>query len=90
LSLAAAAALESARRGDFASAGGTIRAYHLESVLARFGNLPQSAWVLSRLGELPPEPNPNSLSRHVLARFDVTPLWIRHEYFFAETPATGE
>jgi hypothetical protein len=90
LSLAAAAACESARRGDFASAGGTIRAYHLESVLARFGNLPQSAWVLSRLGELPPEPNPTELASHVLARFDVTPVWSRHEYFFAELPATGE
>jgi hypothetical protein len=86
LSLAARAALDSARRGDFTAAGGTIRAYHLESVLARWANMPQSAWVLTRLGELPPESNTYSLAPHVLARFDVTPHWIRHEYFFTELP----
>ncbi len=87
LSLMAEAAIQSARRGDLVSVGGTIGGYHLESVLARFGNLPPAAWVVSSLGSLPPaEPQRGSLSRHVLARFDVTPQWVRHEFFFAELP----
>ncbi len=86
LSLAAAVALETARRGDLAAAGGVIRGWRLESVLARFGSLPPTAWVLSPLGVLPTEKLEDDLRPHVVVRFDVAPRWVQHECFFAMLP----
>lgn len=84
LSLAAAAALRSLQLGDFASAGGEVTGVHLEGCLTRISGLPDAAWPLVALGELPTSHTgergaPPGLDR-VIARLEVEPKWLRHEY----------
>lgn len=83
LTLEAAAALASARRGDLVAAGGEITGMYLESVINRFATLKAAGLVLLPLGPLAPEPNGNLLS-HVVMRFDVEPVWLENEYFFVK------
>jgi hypothetical protein len=84
LTLAAMEAVLSAERGDLAAAGGEITGMHLEGVITRFATLPTSAVVLTELGRLPPERFDGGPLHNMLMRFDVTPRWAAHDYFFLQ------
>lgn len=86
LSMAAAAAVDSAERGDLAAAGGNISGIHLETVLTRFATLPASASSLVPLGTLPREPDDQEKLSLVVMRFEFQPLWTQHSYFFIKFP----
>ncbi|MEZ6112633.1 MAG: hypothetical protein R3C99_16710 [Pirellulaceae bacterium] len=82
LTLAAAAAIHSAERGDFDAVGGEIVGAHLEGVITRFASLPTAAAWMLPLDRLPDEwPQQPSLNQ-VLMRFDVQPTWVQHRCFF--------
>jgi hypothetical protein len=92
LTLAAAAAVKSAERGDCVGIGGTVHSVRLEGVIPRFAVLPEAALPFVTLNKLPDESKSKVGSlRHVLMRFDVANAeWVRHRYFFAELePAAG-
>ena len=82
LTLKAMVAADSASRGDFVGVGGTVKNFHLEGLLPRFAALRPEAQQLVPLGPLPVEPSPPNYLSHVLVRFDVTPTWAHHRYFF--------
>jgi hypothetical protein len=90
LSLQAAVALASARRGDLAAVGGTLEEAALESVQTRFATLPEAGRTLLPLGRLPEESASRARVRQVLARLVVQPAWFQHEYFFFEAAAEPE
>ena len=75
-------AVTTAERGDLAAVGGEITGCYLEGVVTRFATLPVSAAVLTTLGQLPPERFDGSRLQHMLMRFEITPRWASHEYFF--------
>ncbi len=84
LSMFAAVAVDSAERGDLVAAGGTIVNQYLESLTTRFAALPTAASILTPLGTIPPEQTDSSYRNQVLMRFDLTPNWVQHDFFFAE------
>ena len=83
LTLEAAVAVASARRGDLAAAGGEITGVYLESVINRFATLTPAGGVLLPLGPLEAEPTRGMIAQ-VLMRFDVKPAWAQNAYFFVE------
>lgn len=89
LTLAAAAAIDSAGRGDYVAVGGLVRGVHIEGLIPRFAVLPEGGVVMVALGPLPKEPSDNLLLAHVLMRLNVVPTWVAHRYFFSEAPGTG-
>ena len=82
LSLESMMAVDSAQRGNYVAAGGTVNCFHLEGLIPRFAALRPEAQQLVALGPLPAEVLPESIIDHVLVRFDVTPAWVHHTYFF--------
>jgi hypothetical protein len=90
ISILAAVAVDSAERGDLAAVGGTITNQYLESLMTRFGALPTAASVISALGTIPQEQYDYGHRDQVLMRFDLTPSWAQHDFFFVEfsPPAT--
>ena len=84
LSLPAMIAVESARRGDMVSVGGTITAIYLEPLVQRVATLPGPAWTLIRLGGLTTEPPEMLPIEQVILRSSVEPKWLRHRYFFVD------
>ena len=89
LTLAAATSVHSAERGDLAAVGGEIGGHHLEGLITRFAALPQAASVLVPLGVLPTEELKQPLLSQMLMRFDVKPVWVQHEHFFFDLPASA-
>ena len=84
LTLAAMQAVVTAERGDLVAAGGEITGMHLEGVITRFATLPASAVVLTELGRLPPETFDGGNLQNMLMRFEMTPRWACHDYFFVQ------
>ena len=84
ISILTAVAIDSAERGDFAAIGGTIRSQTLESLMTRFAALPTAASVISPLGIIPQESSDFGNRNQVLMRFDLTPSWGQHDFFFVE------
>ena len=84
ISTLAAVAVDSAERGDLAAVGGTITNQYLESVTTRFAALPTAASVITALGTIPREHSDYSPRNQVLMRFDLTPSWAQHDFFFVE------
>jgi len=82
LTLDAAAALASARRGDLKAAGGAITGAHMEPLVARFAAIPPAAATLVPLGALPPELPSGDPLLQILMRFEIQPAWVQQEYFF--------
>jgi hypothetical protein len=83
LSLAAAAAIASAERGDFAATGGTVEDVFLEGLVPRFATLVPATASLVPLGRLPDESPPDGRRiDHVLLRLVLRPAWVQHRYFF--------
>lgn len=82
LTLATMTAVVTAERGDLRSVGGAISGMHLEGVVTRFATLPASAAVLTPLGQLPTEKFDGGYLRNMLMRFELTPQWACHDYFF--------
>lgn len=86
ISMLAAVAVDSAQRCDLAAVGGTIANLYLESLTTRFAALPTAASVMSPLGAMPPETAEHVYLDQVLMRFDLTPSWAQHDFFFVEFP----
>jgi hypothetical protein len=86
LTLEAAMAMDSARRGDYVAAGGALKNFYLEGLIPRFATLRPEIRQLVPLGPLPIEVEPLAFISHVLVRFDVQPAWIQHRYFFTSVP----
>jgi hypothetical protein len=84
ISMLAAVAVDSAERGDLAAVGGTITNQYLESLTTRFAALPTAASILTPLGLIPREQSQHSNKDQVLMRFDLTPNWAQHDFFFVE------
>jgi hypothetical protein len=82
LTLAAMQAVVTAERGDMIAVGGEITGSHLEAVVTRFASLPNSAAVLSPLGQIPPERFDGPPLHNMLMRFEIAPQWVCHDYFF--------
>jgi hypothetical protein len=89
LTLATATSVHSAERGDLAAVGGEIGGHHLEGLITRFAALPTPASVLVPLGVLPTEDLKQPLLSQTLMRFDVKPVWVQHEHFFFDLPASA-
>jgi len=87
LTLEAAVALDSARRGNYVAAGGVIQGLHLEGLIPRFAALRPEAQQLAALGPLPAEVLPDGFIRHVLVRLELAPTWVQHRYFFQRIPS---
>lgn len=91
LTLTATAALRSLQVGDYVVAGGEVTGMHLEGWITRLAGLPDAAWPLFALGDLPVHtadlnaPLP-SLDKAVL-RCEIDPKWLRHEYVIVPMPA---
>ena len=86
LTLEAAIALDAARRGQYAAAGGLIKGLHLEGLIPRFAALRPEAQQLASLGPLPAEVPPDGFISHVLVRLEVEPTWVQHRYFYVRIP----
>lgn len=88
LTLAAAAALEDARRGNFKVVGGEVTGVHLETLLVRAATLPDAAWPLEPLSALAQPVTNGGLTQlaRVLVRLDLQPAWAQHECFLVEVP----
>jgi len=84
ISLSAAMAIDSAERGDLAAVGGTIANQYLESMATRFAALPTVASILTPLGTMPSGSPGQFRVDQVLMRFDLTPSWAQHDFFFVE------
>lgn len=82
LTLMAMQAVLTAERGDMAAIGGEITGVYLEGVITRFAALPNSAAILTTLGQLPTDWSSGVGMSHVLMRFDIGPQWALHDYFF--------
>lgn len=91
LSLRSAAALRSLALGDFVSGSGKITGCHLEGWLTRLAGLPDAAWPVVPLGQLPAAHNTARQTAPWLGqaamRFEVEPTWLRHEYAIVLMPA---
>lgn len=90
LTLDAAVALATARRGDLTSVGGKIGEAEMESVPTRFATMPEAGRSLIPLGPLPDETATRDMIREVLVRFVIEPEWLQGEHFFIELPATEQ
>ena len=92
LSLAAAAALAAAQRGDMQMVGGRVTDMHLEALVTRQATLPPVAWVFVPLGTLPPHfaRGSDNVGAPVMAleqmqmRFELQPLWGHNGYTFID------
>jgi hypothetical protein len=84
LTLAAAAAVATAQRGDLVAAGGRIDSITMGSLLRRFAELSPLAWPLAASGSPPVEPTGSRPLRQVMFRFGMEPAWLQHEYFFVD------
>jgi hypothetical protein len=82
LTLKAAAAIETALLSDMRAVGGSLGGLYLESYLTRFGKMSQAAVAIANLDSLPLEPIKGDAVPHCLMRYDVTPHWVQHDYFF--------
>jgi len=84
LTLATAAALRSLQLGDFVTCGGEVTGVYLEGWLTRLAGLPDAAWPLFPLGDLPVAHDAQRQAAPSLdkaaARFEIDPKWLRHEY----------
>lgn len=90
-SLAGAAAYYRATKGGPTAIFGKLEQAHLEALVTRFVKLPDSAWEISPLGQLPQEyvgsaasqshassgAKPESLQQMVV-RFSIQPLWVQY------------
>ncbi|MFO0868010.1 MAG: hypothetical protein U0935_03605 [Pirellulales bacterium] len=93
LTLAAAAAVQSAEVGDWDQCGGTIQGLHLEAFITRLATLPDPVWQLVPWGAAPPatrrvETVNVSILPQVIVRFEMSPEWVQHRFFFSEIAAT--
>lgn len=86
LTLAATQAVVTAERGDMVAVGGEISGVHLEAVVTRFAALPVSAALLSPTGQIPLEKFDGQSLKNALMRFEITPRWAHHDYFFINLP----
>jgi hypothetical protein len=86
LSLEAAVALETARRGDLLAVGGTVTDMVIEGLTSRLANANASDWGLIRLGKVPDDKNKGGVEDvylpQVMVRVTIEPQWWRHRYFF--------
>jgi hypothetical protein len=88
LTLAAAAAVATAQRGDLVAAGGRIDSMTMEALLRRFAELSPLAWPVAANGSPPVEPVGSNPLRQVMFRCGIEPDWLQHEYFFVNVDAT--
>ena len=86
MTLEAAAAVDSAQRGNYVDAGGLVKCLHVEGLIPRFAALRPEAQQMVALGPLPVEVKPLGVISHVLVRVDVAPAWVQHRYFFLPVP----
>jgi len=89
LTLEAALAIESARQGDLAEAGGSVSDLVLEGRVSRHATMSEDDWGLIRLGQLADEEYATGsksiyILQNVLAKVVFEPRWLRHRYFFFE------
>ena len=91
ITLGAMQALLTAQRGDMIAVGGDISGTYLEALITRFASMKPSAAALTVLGQISPEPIDSAGMSHVLMRFNITPRWVQHDYFFLPLapPATS-
>jgi hypothetical protein len=87
LTLEAAAALASARRGDLAAASGEIQGIYMEALAPLFAAPPPIAANLIPLGPLPGEAIGNDPLVQMVVHFDLKPLWVQQDYFFLQVQA---
>ncbi|MCG8652350.1 MAG: hypothetical protein MI861_21090 [Pirellulales bacterium] len=89
LSIAAADAISSAQRQDYQRVGGVIDRIHLEAAVTRFIGLPEVAYVLIPLGQLPALRDGKPPLTKTCWRLDVLPHWAQHDYFIVQiSPST--
>ncbi len=86
MTLEAAVAVDTAQRGNYVAAGGSVTGLHLEGLIPRFAALRPEAQQLAALGPLPVEVPPLGFISQVLVRLDVAPAWVQHKYFFLTVP----
>lgn len=86
LSIAAADALSAAEMGDYEQVGGMISRLDLESLSSRLIGLPNVAYMLGNLGQIPQPIDSVPAVQQTCWRFNVTPRWVRHKYFVALVP----
>lgn len=85
LTLAAAAALATAERGDLVAVGGTYQQVALDGLVSRFGQLRTSAWPMAFSEDVLADPaTVDDPLKQVLMRFTLKPAWLQHEYMFVE------
>lgn len=86
LTLAASVAIESARRGDLMSIGGTISNIVIEGKSSKLANISDSDWGYVRLAKIPDSVTASSATgtniKNVVVRVEIEPTWARHQYFF--------
>ena len=84
LTLQAAAALASARRGDMTTLGATIGGVKLRGVTPFFAILPEAGSDITPLsGTQGGSPNRDSIAE-IMLRFTLRPHWIQHRYFVVQ------
>jgi hypothetical protein len=83
LSVEASAALAAAQQDCYERVGGLPTEVYLEPLLSRFATLSDRSTGLTPPHEMPSEPLQSDLRSHVLARVDLAPHWVQHEYFVA-------
>jgi hypothetical protein len=86
LSFKAADAVSSAELQDYVAMGGVIQTVHLEAGITRFIGLPDAAYTLIPLGNLPKFQSDQSLVQQTCWRFDLAPMWAQNRYFFVLLP----
>ncbi len=90
LSLEAAVAVESARLGDFQTAGGEIVEIGLHAVVPRLTKLGENDWGLVRLAPVWPIQPSTALEKQNYLRCDIQPAWVQHRYFYWQLPAGSQ
>ncbi len=74
-------AISAATMGDYAGVGGEIKAVTMEATSTRLITLPDVAYLLAPLGELPPMPEHGQMPAAVCWRLDIQPTWAHPTYF---------
>jgi len=85
LTLAAAAAVTTAERGDLVAVGGSYEQVVLDGLVSRFSQLRTSAWPMAFSEKAWDDAaTVDEPLKQVLMRFVLKPAWLQHEYMFVE------
>lgn len=89
LSLDAALALESTRRGDLVAAGGKVKDLELQAALPVYSRLGMSDWgiAVEQLHDNPFAVNGVESIKQIRLRVGLEPQWLHMRYAFVELPA---